>query len=291
MTTDKLPMIKQPWIRALLYAVVIFFVLSILYVVGLMLLKGEIQVKEADISIQDLVVINLVIAAGVFIITWIFRKFIDRKSFISLGFHWKGRNNDAWIGFFAAPALLGIGSLVLVFTGYLSFTGFGATVPALVMQLLLFVFVSFIEELIVRGYILNNLLLSVNKWIALLISSAFFAAMHVFNPGISVTAVINVFAAGLLLGINYIYTRNLWFSIFFHFIWNFYQGAVLGYEVSGLQQSGLLQQALSGPAILTGEPFGFEGSILCTILIILATLYFAYFFSKRYTTAGSTTCP
>jgi hypothetical protein len=142
--------------------------------------------------------------------------------------------------------------------------------------------VSFTEELICRGYILNNLMQSMNKWLALALSSLVFAAFHSANPDVSIMSIINIYIAGLLLGINYIYTRNLWFSIFFHFVWNVFQGPVLGYDVSGLHLPGMLQQTLNGPDLLTGGPFGFEGSLICPLLTLAAIGYFGYSFSKRY---------
>lgn len=113
--------------------------------------------------------------------------------------------------------------------------------------------VAFAEELVFRGYILNNLLQSMNKWTALIISSLLFTLFHLSNPDISLLALLNIFLSGLMLGINYIFTKNLWFAILLHFSWNFYEGPILGYKVSGLTLESLLQQELTGNPILTGE--------------------------------------
>jgi membrane protease YdiL (CAAX protease family) len=97
--------------------------------------------------------------------------------------------------------------------------------------------------------------------------------VHLGNLHIDVIAVVNLLAGGFLLGINYIYTRNLWFSILFHFSWNFCQGSVLGYEVSGLGFQSLLQMEKNGNTLLTGGQFGFEGSVIATILLVIAILF------------------
>jgi membrane protease YdiL (CAAX protease family) len=201
---------------------------------------------------------------------------------MSLGFDWKGYQNEALLGFFTGPAILGIGTIVLVVMGYLTFIGTNFDPLPLLIEFLLLIMVAFIEELMFRGYLLHNLLQSLNKWIALLISALVFGVFHAANPDVSPLAVINVFVAGCLLGINYIYTRNLWFGIFFHFSWNFFQGPVQGYDVSGLELQSILQQTLSGNELFTGGQFGFEGSVLCPILLVLATAYFAYLFNKMY---------
>ncbi len=44
---------------------------------------------------------------------------------------------------------------------------------------------------------------------------------------------LNLLLAGMLLGASYLYTRNLCFPISLHLFWNWIQGPILGYQVSG----------------------------------------------------------
>ncbi|MEJ7678856.1 MAG: CPBP family intramembrane glutamic endopeptidase [Segetibacter sp.] len=140
----------------------------------------------------------------------------QEKVFESLGFKWKGYSNEAGLGFFAALALLGVGSIILVTGGYLSFIGASFSPGTLLLEIAIMIIVAFVEELLFRGYLLNNLMQSMNKWGALSITAALFSLFHGSNPDITFFAVINIFLAGILLGINYIFTKNLWFSILFH---------------------------------------------------------------------------
>ncbi|MEJ7678855.1 MAG: hypothetical protein WKG06_13555 [Segetibacter sp.] len=39
---------------------------------------------------------------------------------------------------------------------------------------------------------------------------------------------------------------------------------------------------MSGPEAWTGGPFGFEGSLLCPLLFVVAIIVFVYAFMKRY---------
>ena len=82
----------------------------------------------------------------------------------------------------------------------------------------------------------------------------------------------NLLLAGILLGSAYIYTRNLWFAIALHWFWNWLQGPVLGFEVSGnaFGESLLTLDTSAGSALLNGGPFGFEGSLICTVLMLAA---------------------
>jgi hypothetical protein len=83
---------------------------------------------------------------------------------------------------------------------------------------------------------------------------------------------------------NYIFTKNLWFGIFFHFGWNFFQGSVLGYNVSGTgieQGSSILQQTVIGEKFFTGGNFGFEGSVICTILSLAMFIIISSTYSRK----------
>ena len=58
-----------------------------------------------------------------------------------------------------------------------------------------------------------------------------------------------------------------------HLTWNFFQGPVFGFEVSGIEAESIINQSVSGSDLLTGGAFGFEGSLLCTFAIVLMILY------------------
>lgn len=282
----KAPLIKPGWLRALIYCMLILAVVYLfsIYTVDILMLLGE-QTENGDESILSFGALYALMGAAVFLITWLLRKFVDRQTFESLGFSWNGYSNEAGQGFFAALAMLGIGSLILIATGFSSFYLNTVDAELLFLEVAIMIVVAFVEELLFRGYLLNNLLQSMNKWIALAISAALFAAFHCTNPDITVFAVVNILLAGLLLGLNYIFTKNLWFGICFHFAWNYFQGPVLGYDVSGLKMSSVLQQTITGPDLWTGGLFGFEGSLLCPLIFILALFAFSFMFIKKYKSA------
>ena len=276
------PLIPTGWLRALIYFIIIMFAEFGLHKGGLYLIDVfHWQATNDDDQLLQLAFRFSINCAAIVLITLLIRKFIDRKSFLSLGFSFKGYRNEAAIGFCASAALLGIGTLLLIATGAIFYTDFDFSL-SLLSGVVLMIAVAISEEVIFRGYILSNLMLSANRWIALSISSAIFALVHIGNPGISALAIINIIIAGFLLGLNYIYTKNLWFSIFFHFSWNYFQGTILGYKVSGLPMSGGLHQMVTGSDVWTGGSFGFEGSLLCTLLMLVCFFIFMYFFSTRY---------
>ena len=135
-----------------------------------------------------------------------------------------------------------------------------------------FLLVAVFEEGMCRGFLLGRMMdAGINKFTALAVSSALFSALHLGNPGITVLAFVNLWLAGVLLGSAYIYTRNLWFAIALHWFWNWIQGPVLGFEVSGMAPEGSLL-TLDAPreaVLLNGGAFGFEGSLVCTVLMVV----------------------
>ncbi|HUQ65493.1 MAG TPA: CPBP family intramembrane glutamic endopeptidase, partial [Flavitalea sp.] len=134
---------------------------------------------------------------------------------------------------------------------------------------------------IFRGYILKNLMKSFNKWIALLISAVLFTMVHYSNTGIPAIGLFNTFIGGLVLGIAYIITRSLWLPIFFHLSWNFIQGPILGFRVSGLKFESIMSVEASGSTLLSGGDYGFEGSVICTIMLLVALTAGCYLESKK----------
>ena len=264
------PLIKQGWLRA-----ISFFIFYMLVISGVSWLLQKALPTGADTqkSTDPVGAKQGVLLLAFFIITiftigviWLVRRFVDRQTLYSLGFAWKNNISYAATGALAAIAMLGIGTLVLMIAGHLTFTDWNGNLKYLGSNLILMLLVAIMEETIFRGYLLNNLLQSFNKWLALGISAVLFTLVHLGNNGSDVLPMIEILIAGVMLGINYIFTRNLWFGIALHFVWNFMQGPILGYPVSGLGLPSLLIQETNGPAWLTGGVFGFEGSILAMLL-------------------------
>jgi len=144
----------------------------------------------------------------------------------------------------------------------------------------IYAIVAIVEEVLFRGYILRNLMISFNKYIALIISSLLFSAIHGFNPNIDLFGFIDLFLAGILLGISYIFTKNLWFPIALHFSWNLTQ-TFLGFNVSGQDVYSIVEFKITENNLLNGGNFGFEGSIFSIISQIIFTVIIWYYYNKK----------
>jgi len=128
------------------------------------------------------------------------------------------------------------------------------------------------EEALARGYPLQAL---AEKWgagPALLVTSVGFGLLHLGNPGLSALAMVNLVAAGLLLGVIYLRTGSLWWASGAHLGWNWAHGFVADLPVSGLDlvDASLWEGVPAGPSWLGGGSFGPEGSALTTAVVLVA---------------------
>jgi membrane protease YdiL (CAAX protease family) len=281
---------KQGWVRAigLLAAFLLMNIVIGLIFAGYLMAQHAEEIKNKTFDLQDALggplfrpLVLLAVTIIGFGLVWLFTKFFDKRSVYSLGFQWKGYASQAGVGFSLPFILLGTGTLILSYSKYLTWTDIHFDGNLFFINIVLMLLVAFGEELIFRGYVLNNLMQSQKRRVALLTSALLFATFHMGSPGANVLPIINVFLAGLVLGVNYSHTRNLWFGIAFHFVWNFFQGPVLGYKVSGKAFGSVLEQDLQGPVLLTGGKFGFEGSTLCTVLMLITAILLEWSYSAR----------
>ncbi|MDR0940237.1 MAG: CPBP family intramembrane metalloprotease [Mediterranea sp.] len=239
----------------------------ILFVGFLMLATVPIKLVHDDMWIEFFAMAAqvVVIALASFILCR-----IEGRPMSDLGFSFRGRMKDVAWGLAFAVVIYGIALGFGLGVGTIELTGFRFDASELLFLFLFYILVAVGEEMMFRGYILSRLLHTrMNRFAALFLTSALFAALHLFNPGISVLSFVNLVLAGLLLGASYLYTHNLAFPISLHLFWNWLQGPVLGYEVSG-QEFGqsMLTQRLPVENVWNGGAFGFEGSIPCTLLVL-----------------------
>ena len=186
---------------------------------------------------------------------------------------------DVIMSFFLGAITIFIIIIYLYLKGYVLFEKISFSLIRLTGYLLLLTISAIIEETVFRGLILGNLKESINKYFALAVSSVLFVLIHLLNSGISLVSITNLFLLGLILGIIFILFDNLWMPIGFHLSWNFFQGPVFGFNISGLKIDGILKPIYVDNSIkYTGGDFGLEGSFLTTIVSVffLLAIFFYY---------------
>jgi uncharacterized protein len=291
--TTKTPVFRQAWLRVVLFGCAFCLITLLIAVPAIMALTGtgwQDLLSDPVGSVSKLltgnylwllILLEFVISLlSVSIFCWL----IDRRKWSDLG--WWTLDTfvpEAIAGLFLGPALLGLASIGMLLSGHLEWTDIVWDPNALFISLGYMVLIAFSEELVFRGYILGNLLETFsNKWIALGISAVLFTGYHFASPGTHALAFFNLFLAGILLGLNYIYTKNLWFSFMLHLSWNFFEGPLLGFKVSGISFPSLLQAETKGDLMITGGDFGLEGSMLVMLLLLTAILVLAWAFQRKY---------
>jgi membrane protease YdiL (CAAX protease family) len=143
----------------------------------------------------------------------------------------------------------------------------------LLTGLLLFIAVGIAEEFFFRGYLIDVFSRPGKPGLGVIISSVLFAFAHAFNPNVAVLGLINIFIVGLLLAYMYVKTGNLWMPIGFHIAWNYFQGNVFGFPVSGTSPHGLYNIDDFNGTLWSGGSFGPEAGLAATVVLLV--LFFA----------------
>lgn len=212
--------------------------------------------------------------------TFVVLKVIDHRPFHAAGFSFHSR---LWIeilqGFLLSFLMITVVFDVEYLLGYIhpswqdySLLKIGASLPAM---FLFFLWFAFGEELLFRGYLFQTLIEGTNQYVAIIVFSVSFGLFHLNNPNITFLAVLNIILAGVWFSVAYLKTRTLWFPTIMHATWNFFQGYVYSFPVSGLEwgQPSLLRLRQSGPEWITGGHFGPEGGVLTTLVLVIATVF------------------
>jgi len=130
------------------------------------------------------------------------------------------------------------------------------------------------QEILVRSYIFQTIQTYFGAISAVILSAFLFAVFHAGAIRGSWLAILNVFNPGILFGIAYAVSGNLWLPIALHFTWNFVLGPVLGLSLSGQNPFPVDWHflKLNEVTIFTGGAFGLEGSIIVTITTVIAII-------------------
>ena len=216
-------------------------------------------------------------------IVWV--KVIEKNSLSSLGF--VKRNWLKYLGWGILISLLQMGVIALVY----QVGGIGTfKLNELSLEPILFILGLFpfwllqggTEEVATRGWLLTRIAARTNLPLAIGISSSLFGILHLGNAGVTFLSVLNIILDGVLAGLLFIYTDSIWLVVAQHGTWNYVQGNLLGFQVSGTGADASIFSFTmgDGPDWLTGGAFGAEGSIITT-LVLLVSLVIVYRLGER----------
>jgi len=201
---------------------------------------------------------------------------LRKQPLSSVGF----RLDQRWFKEMAWGALFGIGMAIAVVGIICAIGGVrfeldpARSVSTLLTGLYIFLCVALFEETLFRGFMFQRLLDGVGVWPAQIALATLFAAAHWGSPGMQgtteIVAFTDIFLAAVMLGLAYLRTGSLALPTGLHLGWNWTEGHVLGFGVSGYDFAGWLHPLFQGKAEwLTGGAFGPESSIFSPLVSIL----------------------
>lgn len=275
------------------FVILVGVVTSLLATAYFVLGPAEVGSGEAPANSPSLFLISVLASVvAITISLWLAGKFLDKRPVKDYGFDvsagwWLDLGFGLFLGaflmcgVFLAQYALGWVEITNSFETNLGGTPFSL---AILLPITVFVCVGFYEEALSRGYQLTNLAEGLNYPIlggpkgavvmAWVITSGVFGVLHLGNPNASFISTTNIALAGILLGVGYVLTGQLAIPIGVHITWNFFQGNVFGFPVSGLEGLGasFLATEATGPELWTGGVFGPEAGLLVPIAIVVGSL-------------------
>lgn len=253
---------------------------------------GNLSTAVLNLAVSSPLVF-LISSLGSLVITWLstaaFAKWIDHRKMSDYGLAlsaawWKDLIFGLFLGAFLMTGIFIFESQV----GWLEISSYLQSPPnlsfysALLLMLLSFLAVGIYEELLVRGYQLRNIAEGLNQhkissktalMLSYIVTSAWFSILHLFNPNSSLESFVNLIVSGFFLGLGMVLTGRLALPIGLHITWNFFQGTIFGFPVSGLNTgTSLIAINQTGPVLWTGGQFGPEAGLIGLVAMTIGIL-------------------
>ena len=284
------PRLRAGW-RLLLQTAILGFLLGCLGVtlVALLMFGGIVAPDVQDFSTPVLLVLQIVQAFAFIMSVYLARRFLDRRSFESLGLKLSRKALlDILTGIGITFVQMGFIFLLMLGFGWMTFEGFAWQKESLanvfsetLMFLLFFIITGFSEEILSRGYHLQTITSGLNLFWGIFLSSSIFGLLHFYNPDATWVSTFGIFIAGLFFAFAYLCTRQLWLPIGLHIGWNFFVGVVFGFPVSGLDVYPMARIDVTGPVLWTGGAFGPEAGLIVLPALVLGALLIYLYTMKR----------
>lgn len=276
--------------RVVLHFAVIFVGLQVLSIL-LGPLVSAVRVGDGGGSGALIMMASQILTGIVYVVVTIgAAKFLDRRNFSDYGIVWNARwLRDLLFGLLLGGLLMGAIFVFEFAMGWVTVESLFLTLLPLpfaasfLLFLALFIIVGAYEELVFRGYHLKNIAEGFSfgtiggrnaVLVGWIISSILFGLIHAFNPGATAYTTFKITVAGLFLALPFMLTGELALSVGIHVAWNFFQGNVFGFPVSGntALRTTILNTVQGGPDLWTGGGFGPEAGLLGFIAMIVGSL-------------------
>ena len=214
----------------------------------------------------------------IFVAVRLWKKKISDLGLTSLKQDWK----DMIVGLLVGVAGITIPFLLMLISKSAEIESVSTQyIGVVAVSFLSYLFVGFGEEIFFRGGVMLGLKETKSKWIIIGVSSVIFGAMHLGNNGVTLLAICNLILFGIVAGYCFYRSRSIWFTIGMHITWNFFQGNIYGFPVSGGQDYSIITLCIPRENIFTGRTFGPEGGLGVTIALILMLILCKFYYRNQ----------
>lgn len=273
-----------------LFLILVATCFSILFTIILLIADPSLLTRLTVLGPGYLLLSSIAEAVLVTLSIFLARRFLDKRSIESLGLKlsiWTFY--DILTGIVISFLQMGLIYFIMFQLGWITFKGFAWNfdpIPVVIQNTLLFsamfVFVAWTEELLSRGYHLQTIASGTNLFWGVTISSVVFGALHLWNPNATWVSSLGILFAGLFFAFGYLRSKQLWLPMGMHLGWNFFEGVVFGFPVSGLDIYPLTRIEVHGPELWTGAGFGPEAGLIVAPALFLGAL-FVYLYTLHRT--------
>jgi len=220
---------------------------------------------------------------GFIVATLVVGKLLNKYSWDRMGWHTQPGGEGLGglrprlfrgIGLGALMAMLAIGLAFVIDRATVRLTGDWSAWPRVAVPLALgLVLAALGEELMFRGYPLRRLADAIGALPAMLILALLFGFAHARNPNATVFSTVNVALAAVWLSFAFFSAGGMALAWGLHFGWNAGLAILFDAPVSGYTfQVPAVEYTPGRHPWVDGGPFGPEGGIVTTIVLIAGTL-------------------
>lgn len=213
----------------------------------------------------------------IFLVLWAWLALFEKRPFWTMGLERSGMLSRYLRGVIVGLAMFIASIGISAALGYIAFEQDGGQSQGVAaLGGVLVVFLGWLvqgaaEEALARGWLMPVIGARYRPVWGIIISSLVFAVLHSLNPNLALIAMLNLFLFGLFTALYALYEGGLWGVFSIHTVWNWAQGNLFGFEVSGQPAPGgtLFDMMEVGPDVVTGGPFGPEGGLAVTVVLLV----------------------
>lgn len=250
------------------------------------------NMRESASWIREIFML-LVLFGLVIIVIFMWVRFFEGRLIYTLGFTKKNALTNYLNGFFFGIFLNSIVVGIMAIFGSIEVAQnsndvIGLDAIGIVMLFLLgFLVQGASEEILSRGWMMQVIGARYQPWLGVLISTLFFALVHLGNSGINIPSVLNLLLVAILLSLFVIKDGSLWFACAWHSSWNWIMGNVYGLSVSGSgEKVSIFDLNTKGNELISGAGFGPEGSIITTLVLVISIIITSIIVLKKQKAAA-----